>query len=371
MAGARPFAALSLVALAVPAVAILAMSVNPAGFGATPPAQPSGPVADVPASSAIPTPTVAAVTPDLGPAVRQEAIVFASNEDGDFDLYRIDPDGGEPYKVLESFHDETWPAISPDGRTIAFARGPALLRNLWLMDADGTDLQQLTSGPSDDQQPEWSPDGNRLAFIRQRVDGNEDLYVMSKRRGKLDPATVIRLTGWRSVEEWPAWTANGERIMVGTHYWGANRDLAVIDPDRPVDISAVERLTDSAGYEVYGSWIGNTDRILFAQGTSYATTRLLTMDESGRNVQFLRDGRGAEFLPDVSPDGKEVVYSAGPGGQLGSNVNLFIQPIRGGRPRQLTRGLDNARQADWASLQTRRSTADEQDRSAFASQSPT
>jgi Tol biopolymer transport system component len=141
--------------------------------------------------------------------------------------------------------------------------------------------------------------------------------------------------------------------MVGTHYWGANRDLAVIDPDRPVDINSVERLTSTDLYEVYGSWIGSRDRILFARGTDYPTTQLLTMDASGRNVQFLRGGRGAEFLPDVSPDGKDVVYSAGPGGQEGSEVDLFVQPVRGGRPRPLTTDLHNARQADWGSLLTR------------------
>ena len=132
---------------------------------------------------------------------------------------------------------------------------------------------------------------------------------------------------------------------------GANRDLALIDPDRPIDISSVERLTTSFQYQVHGTWIGKTDAIVFAQGDDYPLTSLYTMDARGGPTRELVDGRGAEFLPDVSPDGRFVVYSAGPGGQEGSESNLYAIPVRGNRdPRQLTSGIHGARQADWGVL---------------------
>jgi Tol biopolymer transport system component len=307
----------------------------------------------------------------LGPAKREPAIVFASDEDGDYDLYRVDPGaGGEPEKILESFVDETWPSISPDGRTIAFARGTAGRRDLYLMDADGGDLRKLTSGSSDDQQPRWSPDGNRLAFVREARGGNEDIYVLRRRGGVLDEDTALRLTAWNSSDEWPAWTPDGERMLMGSHYWGAFRDLALIDPDQPNDINSVDRLTSTFGYEINGAWIGDTGRIVFASGPAYALTRLVTREPSGTILPF-HNGRGVEFLPDVSPDGRFVVFSTSPGGYENRGASLHVVPVRGRRERRpIAPGMSDARQADWGELLTRRPIVDEPDPSAPPSPSP-
>jgi Tol biopolymer transport system component len=360
--------AVLLVVLVVPAAAMLAASMIQRG--APPPAAPTPTTGTAVAARPSPTSPEPTASLVLGPARLEPAIVFASDEDGDYDLYRMDPGGGEPEVILESFVDETWPSISPDGRTIAFARGTAGLRDLWLMDADGSNERRLTSGPSDDQQPRWSPNGNRLAFVREERDGNEDLYVLHRRGGVLDQDTALRLTAWGSSDEWPAWAPDGEQILMGSHYWGDHRDLALIDPDRPIDIGSVDRLTSNEGYEINGTWIGDTGRILFASGPDYPQTRLVTRQPSGAILPF-HDGRGVEFLPDVSPDGRFVVFSANPGGYEKREASLYIVPMRGRRERRpIAPGMSDARQADWGVLLTRRPFAEEPDPSAPPSPSP-
>jgi Tol biopolymer transport system component len=63
-----------------------------------------------------------------------------------------------------------WPAIAPDGRSIAFYRTDAQVAftDIWLHDlARGTD-SRFTFGPGASGYPVWSPDSSRLAFVASR-----------------------------------------------------------------------------------------------------------------------------------------------------------------------------------------------------------
>lgn len=71
-----------------------------------------------------------------------------------------------------------YPAISPDGSTIAFAyKG-----DLYCVPANGGEARQLTTHAAYDSQPIWSPDGKKIAFISNR-EGSLDVYVISAKGG--------------------------------------------------------------------------------------------------------------------------------------------------------------------------------------------
>jgi Tol biopolymer transport system component len=64
----------------------------------------------------------------------------------------------------------SWPAISPDGKTVAFQRRDEQsgLYDIWLHDlARGTD-SRFTFNSRDNEAPIWSPDGNYIAFSSDR-----------------------------------------------------------------------------------------------------------------------------------------------------------------------------------------------------------
>lgn len=71
-----------------------------------------------------------------------------------------------------------YPAISPDGSTIAFAyKG-----DLYCVPAQGGEARQLTTHAAYDSQPIWSPDGKKIAFTSNR-EGSMDVYVISAKGG--------------------------------------------------------------------------------------------------------------------------------------------------------------------------------------------
>ena len=130
---------------------------------------------------------VAITDPSLVPG--DTAVVFSAQDyGGRSDLYRARWGAGRV--VLERLTDDDWddvePAVSPDGRWVAFAsdRGDAGGRHaLWRLSlADGT-LEPLGGPPAgEDRQPRYSPDGRWLAF-RSTRGGTSDLYVRAGRAG--------------------------------------------------------------------------------------------------------------------------------------------------------------------------------------------
>jgi serine/threonine-protein kinase len=69
---------------------------------------------------------------------------------------------------LTDREDDTAPALSPDGQTIAFMSNRDGNWEIYVVNVDGANLQRLTNNPANDGLPTWSPDGRVIAFASNR-----------------------------------------------------------------------------------------------------------------------------------------------------------------------------------------------------------
>ena len=80
------------------------------------------------------------------------------------DIYRQKIDGSAITQLTDDPSNDVMPAVSPDGKTIAFASDRSGNWDLYLMDADGGPAVQLTSDRTQDIHPSFSPDGKKLVY---------------------------------------------------------------------------------------------------------------------------------------------------------------------------------------------------------------
>lgn len=155
---------------------------------------------------------------------------------------------GEPITLAQE------PALSPDGKTLAFAwRG-----DIWSVPVAGGEARQLTQHVATDSSPAFSPDGKQLAFISNR-DRSRQAYVMPAKGG--EPRQLTWHTEGYEIEEW---MPDGKALLVSLA-----RDL---------------------------SWLRES-----------RSQRLAVLDVNARRAeQILLDDYAAEAS--VSPDGRRVLF---------------------------------------------------------------
>ena len=180
-------------------------------------------------------------------------IVFHSDRDGDYEIYRMRPDGSNVVQLTDNDVDDFWPVVSPDGTQIAFWSGRDGNQEIYVMAVDGSNVTRVTDNGSADRQPAWSPDGQRLAFHRV-VNGSTEIYTVN-----VDGTGLVRLTNNLFDDDEPAWSPNGALIAFTSNRDG-NDEIYVMSASNG---NNQQNISNNAGRDGKPDWSPDGSRILF------------------------------------------------------------------------------------------------------------
>jgi TolB protein len=247
-----------------------------------------------------PTRTLSAPSPTPTPLGGANFVVYQTDRDGNWEIYLLDLASWQQYNLTQDPAEDRNPAVSPDGRRLAFESHRDGNWEIYLLDLQSGDLTRLTQDLAFDGAPTWSPDGSRIAFESYR-DGNWEIYALT-----LEDLLLSRLTSDRAGDYAPAWSPDGRSIAFSSWRDG-DKEIYVMETDG----SHQRNLTNADGDDEYPAWSPDGERIAFVSSRDDGhTTEVYLMESDGQNQTRLTRNNVNDWAPAWSPDGQEIVCSS-------------------------------------------------------------
>jgi Tol biopolymer transport system component len=255
-------------------------------------------------------PPAIATRPDWSPDGRRivfARVVFSGDVGADARLYVIDRDGDHQHLVFTDTpgYRDFLPKYAPDGERLVFMRcQPDTQKGscaIYSVRTDGTHLRGLTPFTQGaqlvvDYGPAVSPDGRRIAFNRFSADGTQSqVYVMRADGSGAHPITPLSLGAFI-----PDWTPDGEHLLVTSNCCQGTSAIYQVNPDG----SDLQRLTSppSLHNDFDPSAAPQGDRIAFSSDRADPDLNLYVMRADGSGLHKVpTGGLSAVVDPDWGP----------------------------------------------------------------------
>ena len=209
-------------------------------------------------------------------------------------------------RVTEAAGDETSPAISPDGTTIAYA---ARVNGSWGIYAQRVGGHRpavlVDDAKRDEGAPAFSPDGASIAFHEADEDGG---IFIAGATGE----SVRRLT---DVGFHPAWSPDGTRIAFTTEEIRDPSTRLAQSTMYVVDVTGGTPKKIVEGDAAQPSWSPSGQRIVYWSNTG-GQRDIYTVAATGGPRTAVTNDPSLDWSPVWSPDGRDIYFSSDRGGAM-------------------------------------------------------
>ena len=239
-----------------------------------------------------------------------------------------------------------FPAISPDGQTVAFSyKG-----DIWTVPAKGGQARQITTNPAYDAYPVWSPDSRQIAFASSR-EGSMDIYVVGRDGGS--PRRVTTDSG----DEYPMAWRNDSTILLKASIMPKATSIMFADFSQVYEVSSNGgRMRLFSDIPMEDISVGNDGAMLYHDNKGYEDPfRKHHQSPICRDIWLFKDGNytkltnfaGEDRTPVWGGDNNTYYYLSEEDGtfnvykrHVGETAKTQLTHYKGNPVRYLTRATD-------------------------------
>jgi Tol biopolymer transport system component/DNA-binding winged helix-turn-helix (wHTH) protein len=257
------------------------------------------------------------------------SIIFSSNRAGEYGLYKISLTAGNPQRMPVGTEDATQPAISQDGKSLAFVQGSAIFGILQVSAARNEPTAArdsiIVSSTAQDSAPSISPDGTQFAFQSWRS-GTQQIWLSSISGQALRQLTssVGDLSGSGS----PSWSPSGKDILFDSRIHGHSHIFVI-----PAAGGTPTQITFADDNDIVPRWSVDGHTIYFRSNRG-GRWQLWKLPSTGGMPQPITRDDG--MVGQESPDGKWLYFARGGENGIwrmptagGEEVHILDQPLAG------------------------------------------
>lgn len=261
-----------------------------------------------------------------------EPIVFTSDRDGNMEIFAIDPDNAaELVNLTKSADNEFAPAISPNGRMLAFLSGDDRENALNVLSLHNENHPRITIGSMEGghRDHSWAPSSERISYLVQNG-GDPTSHVVG-----YDGSFVMDLTSVVA-DEIGGWSYDGSTVAFVVNRDGA-QGIYLRNPDGVNEV----RLTTTPDYNPV--WSPNSHKIAFLSDRD-GNPEVYVMNSDASEQRRLTQTSSAEYDITWSPDGRKLAFV----GEEDGNAEIYVVDVRSGETDRLTRNGVRDDQPVWS-----------------------
>jgi Tol biopolymer transport system component len=209
-------------------------------------------------------------------------IAFASMRDGTPHIYAMDADGTRTRRITDSEQEDEHPSWSADGKTIVFSREGAI----FTVPSTGGATHRVGHGLGNARSPAVSPDGKLIAYDYRRPGYSiREIYVMNA-----DGTGIRQVTRLGYVSSLPAWSPDGKTLAFQSNLHGKRYQIYTIG----LDGRGLRQVTHSDTDVIQAAWTPDGKAIGFVRDGAIWTS------EAGKELQ-LTSGEDDDSRPAWRP----------------------------------------------------------------------